>query len=328
MSYKNIHIAKLSSFIPTFFEPVRRKGVPVDKLLRGHPLNKFNLSDPDNYVPMVVLYDFMNKIDQYIGPPGLMPLLSSENASEALSDYAKKLFANRNLLNLLEDSIKFETVVATNLRMHFKITGSRSRFSFVFIDPPSPGWKFGVAICIVQTMEIFKLFGGPNWTPLELQVPGRFVREFKSLLPKGDYPIKYGYPDFSIIFPTSLLYVSNPYLGKYTKPEKLNVEDFSVTSCIERLLQSYKPGLMGTLDDMADYFNISKRTIRRMLKEEGKTFTEIRERAVFQRSLDLLSSSTYKIHEIAEYLGYSESANFIRFFKGYSGISPGMIRNA
>jgi len=85
---------------------------------------------------------------------------------------------------------------------------------------------------------------------------------------------------------------------------------------------------MGTMDDMADYFNLSTRTVRRMLKEEGKTFTELKERAIFLRSLDLLSSSKYKIHEIAEYLGYSESANFIRFFKTYSGISPGMLRNS
>jgi len=328
MSYKNTHIAKLSSFIPTFFEPLRRQGVPIEKLLRGHPLNKFDLNGPDNYVPMLALYDFMYKCDRYLGTPGVMSLLSSDNASEPLSDYAKNMFSNPNLLGLIEDSIKYEAVIATNLRAHFKITGSRSRFSFVFIDPPSPGWEFGVAVLLINTMEVFKLFGGPDWTPLELQVPGTSVRKIEKLLPKGDYPIKYGYPDYGIIFPTTMLYMSNPYFEIYAKSEKPKMADFSVANCTERLLKSYKPGLMGTMDDMADYFNLSTRTVRRMLKEEGKTFTELRERAIFLRSLDLLSSSEYKIHEIAEYLGYSESANFIRFFKTYSGISPGMLRNS
>ena len=326
MSYKNTHIAKVSNFTTTFFEPIRQEGVPVEKLLRRHHLNKFDLSDPESYIPMVVMYDFMHKTDQYMGAPGLMSILSADGAVEAMGEFAEELLTNPNFLNFLQEGIKYQEVIATNLRMHLKVMGPTARFSFVFIDQPSPGWEFADAINLIQIFEGFKFFGGPTWHPLELHVPGKSVKKIEHLLPKGEYPIKYGYPDYGIIFPTSMLYEVNPVFDEHCKPENFNLPDFSISCCIEKILQSYKPGVMGTLADMADYFNVSARTVRRMLKEEGNTFTELRERAVFLKSLDLLSTTSFKINEIAEFLGYSEAANFIRFFKGYSGVSPGTIR--
>ncbi len=51
MSQGNIHIAKVGNFTSTLFDPLERAGVLMEKLLRGHLLNRFDISNVENYVP-------------------------------------------------------------------------------------------------------------------------------------------------------------------------------------------------------------------------------------------------------------------------------------
>ncbi|WP_248804396.1 helix-turn-helix domain-containing protein [Pseudomonas sp. MWU13-2100] len=71
---------------------------------------------------------------------------------------------------------------------------------------------------------------------------------------------------------------------------------------------------------------MSVRTLRRRLREEGATYLglcdEVRE-AMAER---LLTGSRLQIEQIAETLGYSESASLIHAFKRWTGESPHAFR--
>ncbi len=67
MSQGNVHIAKVGNFTATFFYPLKRTGVPTEKLLRGHLPKRFDIFNVENYVPLCVMYNFIDKVDQLLG---------------------------------------------------------------------------------------------------------------------------------------------------------------------------------------------------------------------------------------------------------------------
>ncbi|NWB51141.1 AraC family transcriptional regulator [Pseudomonas gingeri] len=95
-----------------------------------------------------------------------------------------------------------------------------------------------------------------------------------------------------------------------------------------RELLAAQPAAMPAMGPLATTLCMSVRTLRRRLQEEGVTYLglcdEVRE-AMAER---LLTGSRLQIEQIAEALGYSESASFIHAFKRWTGESPHAFRQA
>jgi len=326
MLKSNTHIAKLSNFSKSLFLPLRKSGVPLDKIIQKLSLKNFDLKDPEKYVPMTLMYDLMTKVDHYVGPPGIVSFISNEFKIQDLGEYGEHILSNPNFLHFLQEAKNYESILATNLKLDLQITGKKSRLSFTLIDLYAPGKEFAVAINLSLMLEGFRVFGGGDWIPLEIQVPGNSVQIFEPVLPYGNYTISYGFSDYAFIFPTQMLTLKNPFQSEYKKIPHLMTSTDKLSDRIEKLLLAYKRGKKSSIKDFSEYFNLSARSIRRQLLKEGTTFSEIKDRTFFLKALELLSTTKYKINEISKYLGYTKSANFIRFFKKYTGASPGEFR--
>jgi len=77
-----------------------------------------------------------------------------------------------------------------------------------------------------------------------------------------------------------------------------------------------------SLNDVANNFNLSSRTMQRKLKEEGTTFFEIVAEVRKTMAINYLSTGNYQVKEIAYSLGYNESSAFVRAFKNWTGKTP------
>jgi len=220
MTKRYFHIGKVSNFTTSLFQPLEKADVPIKKLIQNLSLKKFNLTDPEKYVPMSLMYDFMAEVDRYIGPPGIASIISDDFKIQDLGDWGDHILSNPNLLHFLQEGIKYESMLVTNLRMSLQVLGDRARFSFVFVDPPAQGKEFADALNISQTLAAFRIFGGPDWTPMELQVPDNSIDNIEHVLPRGDYRISYGFPDFAFIFPTEMLAWENPFLHSWPASER------------------------------------------------------------------------------------------------------------
>ncbi|GAA4875386.1 AraC family transcriptional regulator [Ferrimonas pelagia] len=83
-----------------------------------------------------------------------------------------------------------------------------------------------------------------------------------------------------------------------------------------------------SIDVAAKNFCLSEQTFRRKLKQSGKTYQELKERARRDRAIELLSRSRLPIDRIAEQLGFAEPSSFIRAFRSWTGRTPVAYRNA
>ena len=82
------------------------------------------------------------------------------------------------------------------------------------------------------------------------------------------------------------------------------------------------------LESVARQNNITARTLIRRLKIEGTSFQALTEALRKEYAESLLAEAGLSIGDIALRLGYTESANFVRAFRRWHGISPAAWRRA
>ena len=87
-----------------------------------------------------------------------------------------------------------------------------------------------------------------------------------------------------------------------------------------------RPSELPTLADIANSLAMSERTLARRLSEQETSYKVLLEQARQQHSQSLLKNTHLSIADISYYLGYQESANFVRAFKRWNGVPPSKWR--
>lgn len=101
----------------------------------------------------------------------------------------------------------------------------------------------------------------------------------------------------------------------------------TIKQFIEQAFKQTK-GELPTIEGLAVQLNMSSATLKRRMKVEGVSFRDVKDDVLFKRAASLLKDSQSSVEMIAEQLGYSDSSNFAKAFKGWSGISPSEYRNS
>ena len=79
---------------------------------------------------------------------------------------------------------------------------------------------------------------------------------------------------------------------------------------------------------MADHCYVSQWHLSKLLnKHLGQTFYDLLNLVRIQRAKELMSDPALRISEVAEQVGYADTAHFSRVFKKLEGISAGEWRN-
>lgn len=87
-------------------------------------------------------------------------------------------------------------------------------------------------------------------------------------------------------------------------------------------------GSYPSADDVAKSLDLSERTLRRQLSDEGSNFRDLLAQARYAKARHLLTHTTLPVEAIAQQLGYAESAAFIHAFQRWAGKSPAAWRHS
>jgi AraC-like DNA-binding protein len=83
-----------------------------------------------------------------------------------------------------------------------------------------------------------------------------------------------------------------------------------------------------TLDELAEEFHLSTRTLIRRLREEGSQYQELLDQVRQELACWLLVHTELSVEAVAERLGYSDTSNFSRTFRRWLGVPPNVFRNS
>jgi len=85
-------------------------------------------------------------------------------------------------------------------------------------------------------------------------------------------------------------------------------------------------GHFPSAEDVAKSFDMSERSLRRQLSEDGRSFRDLLADARYAKARYLLKNTKLPIEDIAAQIGYAESAAFIHAFRRWAGTTPGEFR--
>ena len=174
---------------------------------------------------------------------------------------------------------------------------------------------------------------------------------------KGEFPrmqiaVLTGYRDFEYAQRAIRLGVSR-FLLKPSKMEELNEALEHMTGVLDRLppLEEPEPQAAGedpnsflvrraqayiaehcgrrlSLQDVADHCYVSQWHLSKLLnKHLGQSFYDLLNAVRIRRAKELMADPALRISEVAEQVGYADTAHFSRVFKKLEGISAGEWRN-
>lgn len=143
-------------------------------------------------------------------------------------------------------------------------------------------------------------------------------------------PIHYGADCVALEIPnTSMdekLPGANPELARIYDKASLDqladLENHSISSKVESLIISNLGDSSASKEYVADMLHMSPRNLQKRLKKEGTSFKEILESVRYRSAIKLLTEESKAVGEVAIFLGYSNTANFSRAFKKWSGFYP------
>ncbi len=175
-----------------------------------------------------------------------------------------------------------------------------------------------------------------NLPTLQLEIRRAINRYHADFLDQRQVDYRGDCPRNRIIVPLSVLDVPLPLAnqGAFATSlkqcdellEELPTLDRSLSAGIQKRLLYQDEEHLLTQDDIARELFMSVRTMHRLLQREGTSFREIANETTAIRARRLLEDNQLSISQIAQELGYSDSANFSRAFRNQVGVTPSEYR--
>jgi len=91
---------------------------------------------------------------------------------------------------------------------------------------------------------------------------------------------------------------------------------------VEKVLTDMLPNGTPKLRDVASKLNLSERTLQRKLQQHDLNFSSMLRQTRLILARQYLKQSPCSIDQVADQLGFTETGNFIRFFKQQTGETP------
>ena len=220
--------------------------------------------------------------------------------------------------------------------INLKITETESsiQFRFLLADEVEP--EVFTDLCFAWILSIARHGTGVPISPIriELSRPGStYARVLESHF---GCPIRFGAARNALVFRSSdfdlpfvtrnaeLLAMLAPQLDEQLK-QSLGEENFPerVRATIQKKLAGHRP----KMHDIARELHMSSRTLQRHLQDAGYTFHQVLEEARHQLARHYLHNSLLELNEAAYLLGYEDSSSFVRAFRAWEGVPPGLWRD-
>lgn len=221
------------------------------------------------------------------------------------------------------------------------VNGDKGRVQVVFAD----------ASVVVSYFPAFSVPGAPNFlTDLFFSAVSTALREligrqletaqlelaYTPSIPEERYsdivgiPTTYGHLANRLIGPSDVLdrplpaahiSTADAYLRQCEKLLRRMEESHGYQSIVRRLLMTSRASLPNAAE-IADRLNMSPRTLRRRLLDEGTSYQAIVNEVRSYLACEYLRDTDISVSEIGALLGFEDISNFRNAFKRWTGVSP------
>lgn len=290
-------------------------------------------------LPTEVYYQLLERILELIDIPSFGVRVGQKFS---LSDYGVLGYAcisSPNLRHLLQTFFRFQQIVGsdTTFREALRVEGDQAMIEIHSSSAKEQIARFDVEEAVGQwSVAAEAFFHGKDamYTRVNLSF-GRpvYAGEMEALL---NCPVYYKQARNEMVFPAELLdepiLMANELIAQMCEQQCNTIlqsltQQEGLVDQVRKLIIKL-PGQVPTPEEIAAQLNMSYRSLRRRLSEEGTSFKEIHNEVRMGMASEYMRQTDLTTQEITYLLGYSESSNFHRAFKAWFGKTPGEYRLA
>jgi AraC-type transcriptional regulator/helix-turn-helix protein len=191
------------------------------------------------------------------------------------------------------------------------------------------GRTVAIELALTMLLKAIRLATGPDWRPIEIHLEGAPPPHAGELASLASKRVRFEQPYMALVIPAQLLVRPFPPQLVAAHPlERGRVPSTSFAESIRTVVEVLVRVGSAELSIAAEATLMSERSLQRRLAECGLSFTRIVEDVRFDSARRLLRDPGVKIVEVSAELGYTDSANFTRAFRRWSGVSPQAYRRS
>jgi AraC-like DNA-binding protein len=307
--------------------------VSADALLAEFGLSRESLSEPGARLPLSTFEQLIGRVRQLTGEPGIGFHLGLKMRISAYGYLGFAAMTAADLRGALELACRFAPTLSSVIALRLTAEGG---LASLVIDEVGPLGTARETVIIALIVGLWRI--GVSLTGVELAVKADFA------FPEPDYfsrfaalaPAEIGFsmPVHRLSFDARLLelplLLADPaalrLAREYCERELDSLRQQTLAARVESLLVQHG-GRQHSLEQVAERSHTSVRTLERKLREQGTSYSKLRDQARRDAALELLGTEL-SIEEIASRLGYSDATNFTRAFRRWTGESPSAHRAA
>jgi AraC-like DNA-binding protein len=322
-----------ASHLLQLFEITKRWGVTEQDLLPVLQVRRDDLLDPDVSIPVPIVEAFIERARVLTREPALGMYMGLQMSISAHGFLGFAAMSAATLGDALALSVRYTPTRTTALSVSLRLSGRTA--ALVLEEQADFGKARDVILLgfLVGLWQIGNVLLGREVRESTVHVtfaePAYYVR-FRQVAPR----VRFGQSANRLVFDAALL--NAPLVSADPASLRLAREQ------CERLLDSISSrsrfgdrarrlvlrseGGARSLEELASVINVSSRTLRRRLADEGASYSSMLDEERHARALLLLRSPELSVKDVAQRLGYSDVANFMRAFRRWTGQTPAAFR--
>lgn len=306
--------------------------VPVSRVLRqaGLPLDLFERTRV--LVDTEELFALWRAIGQISKDPGIGLKLGTETRMERFHPSGIAALSTKNFGAAIDHMARYKQLTCPEEMLHTSDDEEwRIRFRWTLAVEDEPATL--IEYCFAWLLTIARQGSGTRITPLRLETVQ--PRTHVKLLEKHfGCPILTGAAQNAMIFHVSDR--SRPFITRNAELLDMLAPQFdeelrqrredNFTELVRGAIQHRLTGHRPAVDDVARDLHMSSRTLQRKLQEAGSSYQRVLDEARHQMARYYLGNSVLELNEAAYLLGFEDSNSFVRAFRTWEGIPPGLWR--
>jgi AraC-like DNA-binding protein len=316
-----------SAFLP-FTNLLHQIGAPVERRLAEFVIPSSVLHDPESLLPLVPAFRFLERNAMAEGLTDL-GLLAAQNVHiRGLGAFGQLVMQSATLYSALRLIARLIPLYNSAQRIWLEPWQGKSRICYHYARLTGASRKYGHQFTFMLVMDLVRNFAGPRWVPSEIHIERgvdnrQLFERFGAAVYERDIsaivldPALLGKPPWR---PSGNGHAISEHAFAATAP----AGDFLAS--VKQVIRLYIRDNMFAIEPIAAIVGTSPRTLQRRLAEQGAEFSELVSRARLDEAMRLLADEKIQITDIAHELGYSDTANFTRAFRRWTGVAPSLFR--
>jgi len=323
-----VPLVRASVLLP-LFEYLEQRGLRENDELA---LARSRLGDPLALIPLTVIGGLWETATRTTGLDDLGLRVGAASRPEDIGALGALVRREATLGAALDTAVRHGSLFNSGQRLWATREGDdvwiHHRFSPVLREGRRQASEFALMLWI----ELIRLGAGAGWRPTQLQLEGMQPRYAKELAALAAESVRFEQSETALAFPRSLLSLPLPALQpdptSLPAPAAEPLPDLDFTGSARQAVAALL--LIGSphIEAAARAAGTSVRSLQRHLATAHLSFFALLEEARCDAAQRMLRDPSRKVIQISAELGYTDSANFTRAFRRWTGLSPRAFRRS